>query len=512
VSIKGFVPSLSPSNKYPGSYFQSIFGQGGASSNTLPKYLLIVALPDPTTGQITANNQVVDIFTPSDADYWAGPGSEGALALRAAIDVGGINIKYATAAIASATAGTATLTIDASWTTTGEWRLRIGGVPMNQGIKATDTPATIAAAIVAYVTARPQLPVTAASAAGSGTTYVVTFTAKCPSARSNDIMVWQDKTALPVGMTSVLAGGTAVGNGAVRLTGGAGVEDVTTLLAFLIANRYHRIAPAQRDATNLGRWRTQLDALADPTVARMGHAIFATSGTQSATKTLAQTGLDNVRAELLWMQDSETQPAVIAASHAAYRLQLEQTNPNRSYDNTVIKGVFGQTDSATVAGYAACVAALDAGITPVITVNGAALVPRAITTRSLTATGAPDDGCVDVADSATPDEVRDVLATFWGTEFLGGNPYIQDDPATDATTQPREGVAYPQLWTQEATAVLIRLQDLLWITGVETHPIESALHPDVPRIVSYYPVIVLPKQHQLEGTVAQTRFKNNASA
>lgn len=504
MSIKGFVPQISSSNKFPGSYFQSLFGQGGASSNTLPKYLLVVALPDPTTGQITPDAQVVDIFTPADADYWAGPGSEGALALRAAIDVGGINLRYCTAAITSATAATATLTIGGTWTVAGEWRLRIGGVAMNQGILASNNAAAVAAAIVAYIMARPNLPVTAAASGA-----VVTFTAKCPSARSNDIILWQDKTGLPVGATSVIAGGAAVGNGGVRFAGGAGAEDVTLLLAYLLNGpRSHRFAVAQRDATNLGRWRTQLDALADPTVAKMGHAIFAFSGTQSAVKTLAQTSLDNVRGELLWMQDSETQPAVIAASHAAYRLQLEQSNPNRSYDNTVIAGVYGQTDSASVPGYAACVAALDAGVTPVVSINGLALVTRAITTRSLTATGAADDGCVDVADSATSDEVRDALASFWGTSFLGGNPYIQDDPANDATKQPPEGVAYPALWTQEATGVLMGLQDLLWITGVETHPVESALHPDVPRIVSYYPVIVLPKQHQLEGTIAQTRFKN----
>ncbi len=507
----GFVLELSPTDKVPGIYLRSIFGIGGAASGTDEKVLLIVGLKAASAGAIVADTEVVDIKLASDADYYFGPGSEGARMCYAALSVKGIKIKAASPSISGATAASATITIAGTWTTSGTWRYRIAGIPIEQGILATDDRQDVGDAIAAYINARKWMPVTAVAAAGAGSTYVVTLTAKSAGARGNDLMLWQDDSDLPSGATSAIAGGTAVGNGAKRFSTGAGTEDISDLLEILAEDRYYRIAASQRDSSNLARWVVQLDTKAGPMVGKTEHIVFAGSGTLVATTSLTQTTLNEQRAQFVWMQDSETPPCEIAALHAAQRLQAEQVNPNQSYDNRLLKGdqdgfkVAPQTDKATNPVRAVLVSALDAGITPVKTVGNNVFIVRAVTTRSRTELSAVDDGTVDVADSAVPDAVRDEIAAFWSLDFSQKNKHVRDDPTGDEP-EPPQGIAYPRFWKASVTALLKRLETAKWITKVDSNPVEATLHPMAERIVFFCPVVRLPHQHQIEGTIAQKRF------
>lgn len=507
----GFVLELSPTDKVPGIYLRTIFGIGGAASGTEEKVLLIVGLKSSSTGAIATDTEVVDIKLASDADYYFGPGSEGARMCYAALSVKGIKIKAASPSISGATAAAATITFAGTWTTTGTWRYRIAGIPIEQGILATDTYTSVAVAVAAYINARKWMPVTAVAAAGVGSTYVVTLTAKSTGVRGNDLMLWQDDTDLPSGATSAIAGGTAVGNGAKRFSTGAGTEDISDLLEVLSEDRYYRIAAAQRDATNLARWVVQLDTKAGPMVGKTEHIIFGGSGTLVATTSLAQATLNEQRAQIVWMQDAETPPCEIAALHAAQRLQAEQINPNRSYDNKQLKGdqdgfkVAPQTDKATNPVRAVLVSALDAGITPIKTIGANTFIVRAVTTRSRTELAAIDDGTVDVADSAVADAVRDEIAAYWSLDFSIKNPHVRDDPSGDEP-DPVQGIAFPRFWKASVTVLLKRLETAKWITKVDLNPVEAILHPNADRIVFFCPVVRLPHQHQIEGTIAQKRF------
>ncbi len=512
----GFVLELSPTDKVPGIYLRTLFGIGGASSGAEEKVLLIVGLKASNDGAIVADAEVVDILLSDDADYYFGAGSEAARMCYAALSVSGIKIKAASPSIVGAVAATATITIGGTWSIGGTWRYRIGGLVLQQGILPTDGPDEVATAIRDYINARGWMPVTAAAAAGVGGTWVVTLTAKSPGARGNDLIIWQDDSELPSGATSAIAGGAAVGNGGKRFTTGSGVEDITDLLEVLSSDRYYRIAAAQRDATNLARWVVQLDTKAGPLVGKTEHAIFAGSGTLVATTSLAQVTLNEQRAQFVWMQDSETQPCEIAALHAAQRLQAEQVNPNRSYDNMILRGdqdgfaVAPQTDKATQPVRATLVAALDAGITPVKTVRNSAAIVRAVTTRSRTDLDAVDDGTVDVADSAVPDAVRDEIAAFWSNDFAVKNPYVRDDPTGDEP-EPPEGIAYPSFWKASVTTLLKQLEEAKWLTKVDLNPVSAVLHPSAARIVFFCPVVRLPHQHQIEGTIAQKRFSSTVN-
>ena len=136
------------------------------------------------------------------------------------------------------------------------------------------------------------------------------------------------------------------------------------------------------------------------------------------------------------------------------------------------------------------------------------LIVRAVTTRTRTVTGLVDTGTIDVADSAVADDTRDTLSLYWQTSFYPSNPFVQDNPAPGDNQLPREGHAYPDLWSSKATSQLKILEALNWLTKVDVNPVVSTLSPYsvTPRIVFYAPVIRLPHQHQIEGTVAQTVF------
>lgn len=507
------VGELSSTDKVPGSYVKVRFGVGALSGADTPKYLLIVGQPS-ADGTITPDTEVVDIFTESDADTYAGAGSEGARMLYGALAQQGTRIKYACATAAvGAVAAEAIITIDKSGVLqlTGTWRYRIGGVEITGGIAATDGPQQVAEAIAAYINARPKLAVEAAAAAGGvGTEWEVTLTHKTPGARGNDLILWQDDSELPSGFTSVLSGGSAVGNGGIRFASGSGTEDITTLLATLASAEYFMIAAAQKDATNLGRWRTQQDTKAGPLIGLSDHIVYAVNGTYAATSALAQ-GLNEERAQLLWMQDSETPTEEIAAINAAMRFVAERSNPNSSYDNDVLVGVFGQTHVGTIPARTVLVAALDSGITPITTVNGQALIVRAITTRSLTDSGAADDRTLDVAMARVPDEVRREIVVYWTSDYRVNNKLIRANPRAGEPDVP-SGIATPAGWNRALTELMIRLSDenngQRWITGVRQYPPRSMLHPNVTRIVFEAPCIVLETQHQIEGTVLQVPYSS----
>lgn len=507
-ALLGIVTELAPNDLVPGAYVAVKFGVGAASTGT-PKVLLIVGMIA-TGSTIVPDGTPVNIFSDTDADTYWGPGSEGALMAQAALAVGGIQIMGASALMGTAVAATATLNLDgAAGPSSGSWSLRIAGRVLTGGILATDTQAIIAANIAATVNANPRLPVSAAAAAGVGTAYIVTFTSKSAGLRGNDLILWQDPSGLPANIaTHTIAGGTAVGNGGVRFTGGTGTENITNLLASLFPARYYRIAAAQRDATNAARWATQLDTKAGPLEQRAEHLVLCTSTTLSAAGSLAQTTIDDQRVELLWMQDSEAMPSEIAGEHAALRCQLEQAMPNQTYDNVQIAVAKPQTDTATQPNRATLVAALGYGLTPLKTVGNAVLIVRAVTTRTRTVTGLVDTGTIDVADSAVADDTRDTLSLYWQTSFYPSNPFVQDNPAPGDNQLPREGHAYPDLWSSKATSQLKILEALNWLTKVDVNPVVSTLSPYsvTPRIVFYAPVIRLPHQHQIEGTVAQTVF------
>jgi phage tail sheath gpL-like len=500
----GVISIIPDNDKDPGFFGQTTFGAGGVSIGDIPLKLLVAGLKS-SAGTLTADTQVYGpVLSEDDIDTQAGAGSELARMGRAAFRIPGVQLYLATPSNGgSPAAATATITIGGTWSTTGMWKYYIAGEVITGGIAATDSTSDVAADIVTAVTAKTNLPVTAAAVGP-----IVTLTTKNLSVRATDNIIFQDRTDIPSGLTSVLAGGSAVtgdaitGSG-VRMTGGAGTEDVTTLLATIKETRFNRIAAAQRDSTNLGLWETQINTMADPFNNKTQHIVFALNGSLSAANALALSPLNQWRAQLMWMLDSETPPPEIAAVMAALRTATEQTTPNVSYDDVALPGVVPQRDRNKWPSRANRVSALDNGVTPITSnESGEALVVRSITTRSQTSSGDPDARTLDTSESVVPDYVRDVLSIYWRTVFKVQNPNVRDDPAPEERPLPA-GVASPKLWNAAIKSQLLTLEDSNIVTEVALNPPKTVFNRTAKRLASIVPVVVLPLQHQIEVSVRQ---------
>lgn len=502
----GNVPELAPDDKVPGVYLKNKV-EVGASAGT--KYLLVVGAKSVSGANITDDTQVVDILSDTDALYYAGANSEGYRMLLRVLSVPGVRVKYgAVAHSGSPAAATATITLDGTWTTTGSIYYRLGGHPIGPiSISASDTPTTVADAIAAFVNARPYLVATAAVTSGAGTTKIVTFTNGSYGVRGNSHILWQDTTNKPSGLTSVLAGGTAVTSGGVPFTGGAGTESVATFLTNTYTTEYFTNAISQRDATNLGLWETQIDNKLGPLEGRLECVVTCAVGTLAASGSLAQTTLNNRSFQMLWMEECETPGEELAALHAAQRHQLEIQMPNQRYDGLHLPNVQPQEALSKRPSRTTQVAALNYGLSPIETRNNACFVVRAVTTRTQTTAGDVDDGTIDVAQDRVAKEFQRRLKLML-TDHMTNHPYIVDDPDEGDEPDIKAGTTYPRNIANEVAKLEYDCQNDNWITQVAENPPQCALHPlsATPRPVLYAPIIPTPLLHQIEGTVALKKF------
>ncbi len=502
----GFIDELSDYDKDPRFVGQTLFGQGSVSQGPLSVLLVGDA---GTGGTLTPDVSITRCMSSAEAGILAQVGSELYLMAISALQIPDVELYLATATLSGATAATATITIAGTWTTAGSWRYRIGGVEIFDGISASDTLSTVAANIAAYINLHPELGVTATSLLG-----VVTLTLISSGVRGNDWILVQNTSELPAGATSTLAGGASVTNGGVRFTSGAGTENITTLLAVEFPKRFDRVGFAQRDSTNVGKWEVQIDAKAAPNEGRLEHAIGAFNSVLLSTATsIAQTTLNNPRFQIMWMKNGETPPPAMAAVFAAKRGSVEGSTPNIGYDDYKLPGVRGATDAdADIPNHATRVAALDAGVTPITTIEGQGAVVRSITTRSLTSGGDADDRTVDTSESWVPDWIRDALRVYWTTDFKVKNPYVRDNFAPEENPPRRTGIATPQLWAQNAQRLMLGWEQDLIVTLVALNPVVAQFNAVAKRIVSRVPVIVTPLQHQIEVSVEQVPYNSAVTA
>jgi phage tail sheath gpL-like len=496
INIVGF----SSTAKVPGFFGETVFGAGAISAGDIPLKLLLCGTKT-SAGTAVADTDVVNIFSTTDADTYFGPGSELAIMCYGALQNPGVAIKaIASAEAGGAVAATATITLTGTWTSTGTAIYRIDGIRVTAAISSTDTISSAADSIVNAINAIPSLSVTAVK--GAATAYVITITRKSKGLRGLQGMLFQDITQLPTGCTSTIAGGTSVTGGGVHFVSGTGTDSVTNVLAVLATAQYDRIAAAQNDGTNGALWVAACNTQAGPTIGHLEHLIFASNASLSTAQSIAQTSLNAERAQYLWQVNGETIPSYVAATFAARRTAVEQSDPGASYDGYVLPGVAPQSQQADWASYPTLVSALDNSLTPVTTnANGQSYVVRSITTKSLTS-GAPDYRTLDTSQAVVPDYVRTVVRLFWETVFKVSNPKVFSDPADGERDRPA-GVATPSRWNQSIKKILLDLQDQLIISDVANNAPVSEYNSTAKRIMSIIPVIPTPSNHSTGVSVRQ---------
>lgn len=505
-SIVGF----SSNNRVPGFYGETVYGAGSISAASLPITLLLIGQML-STGSATTNQSILSVVSATQADNYFGPGSELARMCQAALRVPGVNILAAPVADpgSSPAQATLTITIAGTWTASGTLNYRVGGLPIQVTVGATDNITTVASNLSKQLNADPRYPWTASPSSG-----VVTLTVRQVGARGNQYLVFQDLSQAPAGLTSTLAGGTALTGGITPFSGGTGTDSNTTLLAILANQAFDRIVTAEIDATNLGAIATQLNTQSGPTINFLQHAIYCTSGTLSAANTIA-TGLNAYRMQGLWYLNSETYPAEIAAYFGALRCATEQNDPDAAYDDAVLPYVQPQSQPGDRPQNATLQSAINNGVTPIYTPNGTqALVCRSVTTHTLNGS-TPDYRTLDTSQAYVPDFVRKDASLQWATSFRPNNPRVFDNPPANLPAPP-SGVAYPDSWNSFYTKRLRDFEKGILSSGgsaaaaptvapiivdVDHNQMSTVYSQSQKCLISVIPVLPAPTQHQIGVSV-----------
>lgn len=313
-------------------------------------------------------------------------------------------------------------------------------------------------------------------------------------------------------------GGASLASGGVAFTGGSGTISVANILSATFTDEFATWTTDVTDATNLGRFETQMDNKLGPLEGRLECAVIGFSGTLSASGSLAQSTLNHGGFEAMWMQESEMPPWLFAARWAAIRHQLEfstaEDAPNQRYSEVYLPWAQAQEASSIRPSRSTIVSAMNQGLTPLATIKGRVYLIRAVTTRTLTDTGATDDGTTDVAVDRVAKEYRRALkATLDAHRAL--HKFLDNDPVEGRELDVPSGTTYPKLIQATVRDLNRRKEQAGWLaqTDATANQPQVALNPNsaTPRAVVYAPFVPRPHYYQTEGVVAKRKFVVSAS-
>jgi phage tail sheath gpL-like len=504
-SIVGFTST----DKVPGFVGKVEYGAGASSASGIPVVCLLVGTKL-AAGTATADADVVDITTSSDADTAFGAGSELARMCYIALNSPGVLLKAAAVSeAAGAVAATAVITFATNASSSGTYKLRVDGVELQVGVANLDTPTAVATATRDAINGNPTLPVTASNTAG-----VLTITRKSKGVRGNEGTMALDLSSAPTGMTAVVSVAVAMtGTNRYRFAGGTGTETPTNILAALLPRDDRFVGIAQNDQTNLtsaGLWRDWVNTRSG---ALEGRPVFVTfASTANAAPTAVATAVNDQLFALGWMKNGESHPSEIAAGIAAERSVRFAADPGFNTAGIVLKGIKAQVNSADKLNRAAKVSALNFGITPInSSPDDRVYIERGITTHcQRSGSTDPDYNTLDWADAQVPQYVRLDLGTYWTTAFQPNNPRNADD-VPEGAEERKAGVATPSLWSSQ---VYKKLKDYeISVNGSPpiiidvddpTLAVKSFFDKTAKRIMSNVPVRVAPGNYQIGVSVLQT--------
>lgn len=290
---------------------------------------------------------------------------------------------------AGAVAATGTVTIAGAPTAVGVVSLYIGGVKLSVAVSLTDTPTTIAANIVAAIAANPNLPVSAAAAAG-----VVTLTALNKGAAGNDIDLRLNYLgsaggeATPSGITVTL----------VAMASGATSPTLTAALANLGSQAFDFIVCPYNDTASLnalqaflndqsGRWSWQEQVY--------GHIFAANRGTLAAQTTLGN-GRNNQHESILGFYDSPNPNWIWAADFAGAAAVALRADPGRPLQTITLSTVLPPPIASQFTLSERNTLLFDGISTFTVQQGGVVALENVITTYQKNSFGQPDNSYLEV--------------------------------------------------------------------------------------------------------------------
>lgn len=383
--------TIPASIRKPGKYFE--FNTALAVRTLAANSQKVLLIGQRTAGGQVAAGVLTDVFNDADAGKFFGFGSHLHMMASAAINTyPGMALQAIALDDAGAgVAATGTITATGSATASGTLTAYIANDVVAVPIAAADTPTIIAAALVAAIAARPDIPVNAAAAVG-----VVTLTAKNKGTLGNQIKV-----------STAISGATGVTAPVVAMASGA--TDPTTLaatLATVFTAGHTIIATSLCDTPNLQLLRAHLDSVSGALEQRGAIGVAGHVGTLAQSTTLAAT-INSGRIALGLVPSTLSMPFEVAAGYAA--LAASEEDPARPLNTLMLKGI-GIIPLANRLSRTEQENALANGVTPFEVGPGDKVqVVRAISTYTLDANSVPDISLLDITTIRTLDYVRKTM-------------------------------------------------------------------------------------------------------
>jgi phage tail sheath gpL-like len=345
-----------------------------------------------STGRATPNVPVISQGQ-SDAISQGGTGSMLALMTAAYLnsdpsaEVWYLPVSDAAGAVASS----GTVVFTGAPTAPGVVSLYVAGNLISVPVATTDTPTTIAAALVAAITANPNLPVTAVAATGT-----VTITAVNKGVAGNDIDLRLNYggtaagQATPLGITATI---TAMASGATNPT-------LTTALANLGDQPFDFIVCPYTDTVSLNA----LQSLLNDQTGRWswanqvyGHVFAANRGTFSAQTTLGVTR-NNQHESILGFYDSPSPNWIWAADYAGAFAAASRADPGRPAQTLALNTVLAPPLASRFPLAEQNTLLFDGISTFTVAQDGTVALQNLITTYQKNAFGQPDNSYLEIED------------------------------------------------------------------------------------------------------------------
>jgi phage tail sheath gpL-like len=290
---------------------------------------------------------------------------------------------------AGAVAATGTVVFTGAPTAAGVLSLYVAGNLVSVPVALTDTPTTIAAALVAAIAANPNLPVTAAATTGTAT-----LTAVNKGLAGNDIDLRLNYggtaagQATPLGVTVAI---TAMASGATNPT-------ITTALANLGDQPFDFIVCPYVDVTSLNA----LQALLNDQTGRWswtsqvyGHVFAANRGTFAAQTTLGVTR-NNQHESILGFNDSPSPNWLWAADYTGAFAAASRADPGRPAQTLALSTVLAPPIASRFTLTEQNTLLFDGISTFTVAQDGTVALQNVITTYQKNGFGQADDSYLEV--------------------------------------------------------------------------------------------------------------------
>lgn len=371
---------ISNSNRVPGLYLRMSFGVGARSSAQTTKRVLLFgnklsSAPAPLETE-------TPVFGIDDAATKVGRKSELYMECVAAFTAWpNATVSVLPVEEADGTAATGTIEITGSAATRGNTlRTWLYGRMIQTGIAVGDDPTDVAANHVADINDDPDLPVSAANVAG-----LITLTFAHEGTRGNHVRYRSELVDSAGGLTASRFSAAYFSSGATSDDPQNAIDAIEHKHDAYLAIPYDNV-----DQSQIAKFVDWLEAQDEPEVGNRSVGVCAeTVALATATATPAANNAE--RLQVAWMRRASWTPGMIAAAVATTRARREGINPAHNHNGEELVGMPGPTKGDKRPEDTELMAAINAGLTPVITSpDGTVRILKSITSKFQDASGNPD--------------------------------------------------------------------------------------------------------------------------